>query len=150
MDNDKQTTANTSTAWLALLVAVIALGFSVVAFNRSGKNIGTIAEEQTQEVAEEAEQAAALAAAQARLVALRTQLAAERGYAETADEVQEVRGDLQEAYADASAEAQQEWRELDRQLETTEQAARNESAEAVGALERALELLRRDIESEEQ
>ncbi|MGH9857381.1 MAG: hypothetical protein ACRD4B_05995 [Acidobacteriota bacterium] len=146
--------------WLALVVAIIALLIGVVAFNRSGRDIEAILEEQAEEAIQdteevvdttiqEAEEAATIAEAQARLTALRADIAAETAYAESAEEVRKVRADLAQAYANASVEVQQGWQEVDDELELLEQQLRDESADAAETLERVFALLEQDLRTDE-
>lgn len=149
MSPDQKTTGNVL-AGLAIVLAAAALIVSIVAINRSGREGENVAVEETQDAGQAVEIAAARTAARARLAALETRIAAQEGYAEAAEEAQAVRLQLREAYATASAEVRQEWQELDANLNILEQQLREESADAVGTLERLLAALRQDLRTDEE
>lgn len=149
MENTTQHSRASAVAWIALLTSIVALGVAIVAFNRSGTDLDEIIEDSVQEGYVETRQELAEAEARMRLIALRTELAAEAGYAEAAEELAQIRANLDYAYENAEDEVQQEWQELDAALERAENNARLESAESVQDVQNALELLERDIESDE-
>ncbi|MEX0650161.1 MAG: hypothetical protein WD200_04105 [Candidatus Andersenbacteria bacterium] len=141
---------NSTIAWLALLVAVVALIFGVVAFNRSGRDVPVVVEEQAQETSEDIELNAARIRAETQLAALRARVAAGEGYEEVREEALEVRSDLEVAYANASVEARQQWQEIEPELEQLEAQLREESADALTALDSVLDRLRADVARDEE
>lgn len=147
---DAQANASGNVAWLALLVAVVALGFAVVAFNRSGRDVATVIREQTQDTAEDIQLGAARIQAETRLASLRARIAAGESREEVGEEAQDVRADLEAAYANASVEAQQQWQEIEPRFEQLEAQLRDESADALAAFDRLLDRLRADIRTDEQ
>ncbi len=136
-------------AWTALILALISLILAWTAFNRAGEDLHEEVQDELNQAVFEIEQGWDVLEARTRLLALRADIIAERAYDEAAEEVAEVRADLEAAYADASAEVREEWREMDAELEQLENDLREGSADAVGSLERSLDALERDIRTDE-
>lgn len=135
MDNTQR---NTNSAMITIvgIIAVAALIIAWAAFNRSGEDliptvaqeveeVGDEIEETAEEAADEAELLAARAEARAELLALEARLEVEENYEEAAAEVEEIQDDLDRAYENASAEARQEYRELEAELSDLEQGLRD-------------------------
>lgn len=148
-------------AWIALILALLALGFAYTAFNRAGQDIEAIvqreiaeamqtAEVVVNEIDETAEQAALRAQVITRLVAIQAAIEANQIEAETEEELAQMRADLQREYANASAEVRQEINEVDQELEIVEQELRNNTATALSSIERSLAILRRDVRSDNE
>jgi short-subunit dehydrogenase involved in D-alanine esterification of teichoic acids len=141
-------------AWIALLVSLAAIGVAWLAYNRTGVNltgdIQTSLEENTREFRAETRLALAKAEARARLLALRADLAARRNWDQAAQEVSEIRGNLNEAYRNAEMETSEEFRGMDTNLEGLERNIRNESAESLEGLQGLIENLQQNIRTDEQ
>lgn len=164
---EKQEKVNAAVAWIALIISVIALWVGIVAFNRSGQNLfPTIGEETqeaadevaettgevaetTEEVAETADQIAARVEAEAVLLKVKGDVAEDEISEETKQQLQEVRTNLREAYADADDEVKQQYEQIDEDLETLETQLEGETAEALLTVENLLERMRRDVLTDE-
>lgn len=144
-------------AWLALLVAVAALWLAWTAYRRTGGDAAWLREPLTVGVAGREERrgrtadedasrrglAAELARAREELSDWRSEIEARgEGLRRAVDDIERVRRDLADAYAGASGEAREQWRQLDADLERLEDQAREGSADAAATLERVLDRLR--------
>jgi uncharacterized protein (DUF342 family) len=137
-------------AWIALVGAVLALLLGWTAFNRSGRDVSTIVENQTQEAVEDVAIITARAQAAAELTAIRAQIETQQNLQEAQAQLQNTRADLRQAYANASIEVRQEWQQIDAQLQNAEDSIRNNSANAIENLNDALATLKRDIRTDDR
>ena len=155
-------------AWLALLVAVAALWLAWTAYRRTGGDTAWLREpltvggagdagreERREGTAGDAGErrgvAAELARAREELSGWRAEIEAKRGdWREAVDDIERVRRDLADAYAGASGEAREQWRQLDGDLDRLQDQAREGSAEAGATLERLLDRLRRGPRDEDE
>lgn len=171
MEN-KQTSTNTVVLLVVGLLAVIGIIIGWVAFNRSGKDLSpTIIDEasiatdniaeKTQDLNQDTMQNAnqtqkdiqyALMKAQleARLLSIKTQLAANEVTDETMQEIKNLRNDLNDTYTNSSEEAQEQIRDVDSQLAVVEAKARNNTAEALLTMENLIEQVRQDVKADEK
>lgn len=143
-------------AWLALILAVAALWLAWTAYRRTGGDaawldeplrVGGAGRERRDRAAEDAGErrglAAELARAREELADWRSEIETRgEGWRRSVDDIGRVREDLADAYAGASGEAREQWRQLDADLERLEGQVREGSAEAAATLERVLDRLR--------
>lgn len=141
-------------AGVALVVAVIALIFSFLAWNNNENELAEEADttiaptnETVRDTEEDdtAELIALRTTAAAELAALRARLAANEAYEETLKETQTARQQLATAYANASTEAQAEWQELETTFDQLEDQLRDNSADALDTLNSIIATLERDL-----
>ncbi len=144
-------TTNSTVAWLALIVAIIALLFAVAAFNRTNQHLVADDDNEVTEDTQESEVDVVAARREAadRLTSIRTEVETDKRYDEAADEVAEIRANLRETYADASADAQEEWRDMEPELEALEQQLRDKSADALGGLASLIRALAGEVRTDE-
>jgi hypothetical protein len=143
-----QSKAASSMSIVALLIAVISLVIAVMAYNRSGTDI----EDQVPVTSEQIENRLAyeqrMIESRVRLWGLQSEIAVNENTDETVNDIQNIRADVQEAYQYTENETQDEVREVERQFDQLEQQVREGSADALGTLERLIELLRKDVSSD--
>src|SRR6056297_3065599 len=115
---NRKGTFNTWVAWIALIIAVVALGIGWFAYNSSEEEtIMPKVEEQVRTAQQETSKLMAKMEARIRLMALRGQVAAGESYEELSEEVSDIHSDLAATYEEASADAQEEWEELDSEFQ---------------------------------
>lgn len=153
---ETQQNMNSTVSWVALIFAFIALVLAWAAFNRSGTDVGTVvnrgvnqAADEVQEVTNEVQQEWDEFQIEARLIALRARIEARENLYEVQAELVDIRTDVQVMTANVSVETRQELQELDRELETLEGQVRDNSADALGTLENAIESARMDVRTDE-
>ncbi len=135
----------TTISWIALMLGALALIIALLAYNRSGADVTRTIKQQSTEISQETEVAAARAKARAQLIALRTRLEAEESADEIANEVRDIRMDLQTAYTNTQMEAEDDYKELDSALENLERDVRQGSANALASLASLIDSLGREI-----
>lgn len=144
-------------AWLALIVAILALILAWSAWRRTGGDLDSLlqdvsedAERRVRGAAEEGsgalERQTELAQARARLLGHRAEVEADRNLQGVREDVAEIREDLERTYRNAGEGARARWRDLDAELERLEARLREGSARAVESLDAAVE----KIEGEEE
>ncbi|MBI3251226.1 MAG: hypothetical protein HYZ61_05260 [Candidatus Andersenbacteria bacterium] len=141
-----------SIAWIALVVALAALVLAVMIWNRPVGEDTDFDEEAGTQIEETTKDAALLAAraqAETKLAAIRAQVATKEGYENALQEAQEARSELAEAYRNASVEAQQEWAEVEVEFDVLEDQLRAKSADALADLDRLINRLRVDVQTDE-
>lgn len=156
MDSKTHRESNTGLIILLGIITIIALVIAWSAFNRSGQDLGDTIEEETMEAAAEVEQEAeefaaeaelALARAEARaeLAALEARIAAGAAVEEVEADLAEIEADLDRAYANASAEARQEYREIEAEFSQAEAAVRDGAGDTAEFFAGLLLLLEDDV-----
>lgn len=168
---DMQKNTNSVIAWLGLIVGGLALLISIVAYNRSGEDLDDTvvnrtaavvdeAEDVTEqareeiiearnEISESAEQLRLRTEIGARIVAIQAQVTADNVTDETVTEIQDLRSDLRNAYADATGEMRTQVDQLDQDLERLETEVREDTAAALATIENLLARLRRETLTDE-
>jgi hypothetical protein len=147
-------------AWLALLLAVLALALAAAAYRRTGGQVDDWLHrsgDQLQDVLERPlgrggdepgdsgagnELRRAVERAVDRLKAERQAVAAERDPGGVRREVEKVRTDLERAFSGAGGGARSRWQDLDSELGRLDQDLRSGSTRALGTLDRLLDNLR--------
>jgi|GEM_PF-4403673 len=154
MDKDKQEKiyqgSSHGIAWAAFALAALALFLSVVAFNRAGTDVETIAAQTAKEVRQETQQALVRAEVITHLTLLQAQIAAAEAGEEISQSVVQTREILQESYTEASQEVRQEMQELDRELEQVEMEVRNDTAQGLETLGSLIASMRQDVLTDEK
>ncbi|MFH0891652.1 MAG: hypothetical protein V1867_02630 [Candidatus Falkowbacteria bacterium] len=145
MERGKTTTANVLSV-LALISALAALGFSWLNFT-GYRNYGA-AIEGLNEIQREVTTEKADLDARSRLLTLKTRIMSGEDYSQIAQEAEVVRGNLKEAYSEASSAARERWREIDGNFEAFQEDLRNESVGSIQSLQNALESLQKSIETD--
>jgi len=135
-------------AFLALLVALIALFVAWSAYRRTGGSVdqlvpGTGDLNRPFRVGADGGVAGVLERARARLAERRADVAGDRNLEQVRRDVAEVRASLERAYRDSGAQAKEKWRGLDGDLERLEQQLREGGQRAVATLDAALDKMRR-------
>jgi len=146
-------------AWVALLLAAAALLLAWSAYRRTGGRLQDLlhgggaapvvvgqppgpAHDALWRGKREVEQRAALTEAEARLLARRTEVEANRDYALARQEVDSVRRDLARAFGDAEAAARARWQAVDDELQRLDAQLREGSSRAVATLDGAVARIR--------
>jgi hypothetical protein len=164
--DDAQKNTNSVVAWIALLVAVLALPVAVAAYNRSGEDLdATIekktavvvngAQDATNQVADNAMQAKNNAAEsadrlnartdfQTRLMKVQNEINTNQVTDQTITEIQSLRSDFRGAYSDASGDAKTQVDQMDQDLAKLETQVRQDTAAALSNIESMLERLKQD------
>ncbi|HYO13138.1 MAG TPA: hypothetical protein VE685_08095 [Thermoanaerobaculia bacterium] len=153
----KQSGGGGGVAWLALIVAILALILAWSAYRRTGGDLDSLvqdvsedagrrvrgaAEEGTDAVGRQAE----LAEARARLLGHRAEVEADRNLQKVREDVAEIREDLELSYRNAGEGAKARWRNVDAELERLEARLREGSARAVDSLDAAVEKIQGEEE----
>ncbi len=166
---DVQENTNSVVSWIALLIGALALPIAVVAYNRSGEDISTTVEKKTADVVDEAQDTTAQvgskmadvgndiaqnaaemrtrAELEARLIQIQSEVNANNVTDNTVKEVQDLRTDLRNTYANASDEAKEQVDEMDSDLAELEMQVRQDTAAALANISSLLERLRQDVMS---
>lgn len=145
-------------AWLALIVAAVALILAWSAYRRTGGDLDGLWEGVTEDAersvrgvasdgSDAVERQADLAKARMRLLGRRAEVEADRNLEQVRRDVAEVRESLERAYENAGAGARERWRDLDAELEKLETRLKEGSAKAVDSLDSAVEKIRGEEES---
>ncbi|OGF25064.1 hypothetical protein A2303_05580 [Candidatus Falkowbacteria bacterium RIFOXYB2_FULL_47_14] len=145
MERGKITTVNALSV-LALIAALSALGFSWLSF--SGYRNNDAAAEEINEIRQEIKTEKADLDARSHLLSLKTRIMSGEDYSQIAQEAEEVRENLKEAYGEASLAAQERWREIDGNFEALRDDLRSESVGSIQSLQNALEALQKSIETD--
>jgi hypothetical protein len=135
---------------LALLLALAALLLGWAAYRRGGGEVGmlwgslwgTSPETPRQEGEREAARLGAMTRARARLLARRSEVAANHDLSRVGDEVARARRELERAFDGAGQEARSRWRQLDAELGRLQVRLHDGGAAALAAFDRALDRLR--------
>ena len=134
---------NTVLLWVALIIAVVALGIGWMAYNRpQAEPVMPQIEEQINNTQKQTSQWLSDLEARMRLMALRAEITAEESYQAASEEVSQIREDLAARYENASEEAQDRWEEIDNQLGQLVNNLEEESQDAVQSLEDVIQNLR--------
>ncbi len=150
MVQDAQKTTNSWISFLALIVAVVALVLGWSAFNRSGTNLGNIAENQINQATNEVRQEMALMEARARVSMIATGLNTQEDLQQAQSELREVRADLNQTFQNANAEIREDWREIDNNLEAAETQMREGTADSIQSIRQGLRNIEFDVRTDNQ
>lgn len=150
MTMEEKRTSTGMISVLALIIAILALVLAWISYNKTGVDLERKLNQEVQELQREARIELVQLETRVRLLSLRAEVLAAESYEGLAEEAVDIRNNLNRAYDNASVEARQEIQELDRQLETLESELRTDSANAVETIQAALEILERDIRTEEE
>jgi len=151
---------------IVAVVAIIALIIGWTAFNRSGENVIPTAQNQLEDAArvvdtqinevsddlgkaaEDMRLASARTTAQTELAALEVRAEADEDSEVIAQEIAEIRADLNTAYNGASAQARQEWTALSVSLTNLEEEVRSGTATALESFGELLISLGGDVRTD--
>ena len=153
MNNEKNNTSNTTPiiiAWTAFVFAALALFFSIVAFNRAGINLDEVVKKEVAQYQQQMENFTTRAEVKSELVALRTKVAAAEAGEDISREVATARENIKMIYQDASAELDQEAREVEMELKQVENDVRTNTAEGLQKLENIIRNWKQDVRSEDK
>lgn len=153
----KQSGGGRGVAWLALIVAILALFLAWSAYRRTGGDLDSLLQDVSEDAgrrvrgaAEEGtdavERQAELAEARGRLLRRRAEVEADRNLQKVREDVAEVREDLERAYRNAGEGAKARWRDVDAELERLEARLRDGGARALESLDSAVEKIRDEEE----
>ncbi|EKE11038.1 MAG: hypothetical protein ACD_15C00151G0016 [uncultured bacterium] len=137
-------------AWIALLLALIAIFLAIAAFNRSGSDLDKILTQKTEEYKNEAEKIAIKTEARAELIALRGKIEGAQAGEGVVNQVANTRRNIQESYRNTSADLKQEASEIDRELELVERDVRTNTAQGLQKLENLIDRVGRDIRTDDK
>lgn len=138
-------------AWLALMLAVVALLFAISAYGVSrsaARETEMVSGEQSSENAA-SQLAAARREARESLLAARANLEENNNYEVAVAQAEQAEDRLYSAYRDARAETSDEWLRLQAAFDTVEVALRNKSADALEGLQALLAWLASDVRVDE-
>ncbi len=143
--------------WTAIVLATVALGVSLLAYNQRKKTtLEPLAQESMQSaVAEQEEpteslkQVALRTRLEARLLSLRARVIDEQLTLEEIEklivDIQSMRKDLQEAYFNATGKMAEQVQHLDARMELLEVQIRQSAADAVANIDMLISAMRRDV-----
>ena len=142
----RQKTNGCGVAWLALMVALLALYVAWSAYKRTGGNLDQLVrlgrgEAETPAV-ETADWRDSLERARERLLAKRPEVEGQGDFEAVGRDVAEIRANLERAYHGAGAEAREKWRTLDAELGRLESQLREGSSRAKETLDSLLDKMR--------
>jgi len=157
MDNDTQRNTNSGLGLIALITAGVALAIGVAAYNKTGEHLGNVVADKTNEAVDTAKvttnQAkedvtaakdnaaqtvtAAKSSAQfeTRLAAVRASVAANQVTDETVSNIESIRTDLKDAYANASGDVKANADKMDADLQRLEGEAKQDTVKATATLD---------------
>ncbi|HEX4966546.1 MAG TPA: hypothetical protein VF173_37400 [Thermoanaerobaculia bacterium] len=140
-------------AWLALLLACVALVVAWAAYKRSGGEIGSVLKDAglpSQGVdGDLAEWQEDLRQARDRLLGRRAEVAEDRNLEQVRKDVAQVRESLDHAYHKvAGPETKQQWTDVDRQLEQLEAELKQQNSKALASLDETLAKIRNASDGE--
>ena len=142
----RQKGGSSGIAWLALLVALLALYLAWTAYRRTGGSLDALVkngpEERTEEVSSGGDWRDTLARARERLLARRSDVRDERNLEQVRRDVAQIRESLEKAYRDAGSGAREKWRAMDGELERLEAQLREGSSKARETLDSLLDRMR--------
>ncbi len=129
------------------LLVLAALLLAFLAWYRADDNVSprTVVPGEQETVQESAAQIATRIGLESRLLALRARLAAQEGYQDAAEDIGHLRTDLAEAYRATNGDVRKDLEALDGELQALERTVRDESADALLALEALIARVRSDI-----
>ena len=133
-------------AWLALLVALLALYVAWSAYKRTGGSWGQLVRLERGKAETPAPETAdwrdSLERARKRLLARRPEVEGERDLEQVRRDVADIRASLERAYHGAGSEAREKWRTLDGELGRLEGQLRQGSSRAKETLDSLLDKMR--------
>jgi hypothetical protein len=134
----KKKSGGNGVAWLALLLAVLALMLAWGAYKRTGGELRDLWGDVTLDTSKGID----LSEVQARLQRRRAEVQGQRNLRQVSEDVAEIRANLERTYRDTGAGAREQWRELDAELERLQAQLKDGSSKAVDTLDSALAKLR--------
>jgi hypothetical protein len=134
----KKKSGGNGVAWLALLLAVLALMLAWGAYKRTGGELRDLWGDVTLDTSKGID----LSEVQARLQRRRAEVQGQRNLRQVSEDVAEIRANLERTYRDTGAGARERWRELDAELERLQAQLKDGSSKAVDTLDSALAKLR--------
>jgi hypothetical protein len=134
----KKKSGGNGVAWLALLLAVLALMLAWGAYKRTGGELRDLWGDVTLDTSKGID----LSEVQARLQRRRAEVQGQRNLQQVSEDVAEIRANLERTYRDTGAGAREQWRELDAELERLQAQLKDGSSKAVDTLDSALAKLR--------
>lgn len=131
--------------WIAICISLLALVTAIIALNRTTEPSMGGSDELRKEF-QQFQQQMQLESARQRLEDARE--AVEEGVQreQIQKQIAVVRRDLQRAYVNSEEQAQQSWRDIDRQLDTINEKLREGSVDILQTIDALLEKLRDEIE----
>jgi len=167
MNTNNTHTKQNGTLWLVAIVSILALVIGWAAFNRSGDDLTTEIQQESNELGAEtsenyneaateiesgadsmamsAKDLQARTEVKAELLIIEARLSAEEGYEAAADEVKDIRTNFMASYENVEEEAKQNWQQLDLQLNQLEESLRTNSANALETLSEFIANLEADV-----
>ncbi|PIR60995.1 MAG: hypothetical protein COU68_01770 [Candidatus Pacebacteria bacterium CG10_big_fil_rev_8_21_14_0_10_45_6] len=140
---------NTFFTVVAVVLSVIALALAWSAYNRSGVDLEQQLGEQYQTFEERAVYQMQVLEAKAKIATLRARIVAGATYEEVEEDMAELNVEIEQAYVNAKFETQQKWTEMNQELQDLETALRDNTADAINALDRVLERFETDVRYDE-
>lgn len=137
--------SSTSLSILALVVSLIALLLSWLAFNRSGTDVGPVVGEQMDEMQTTLSEQYALLEARTRIAWLRLQITSDTTSEEIASELDDIQHDLAATYEGAQDETQDTWISIQHLFDSFITSLRNGTADTVDDMRGGLDQLEKDL-----
>lgn len=146
-------------ARLALLVAILALAVAWAAYRREGGELRTLWQDLTRGGGDRVRVTAGsdhedlqtwLARTEARLEQRRPEVAGERNLRQVQEEVAQLRKNLRHAYRNASGEAKERWRLLDKDLGRLGDQLKEGGSKALATLDSAVAKIRKEAGEEDE
>jgi hypothetical protein len=135
-------------AWLALIIAIISLGFDIIAYNLNA--ITTESQQvdfsqKTEESFKKIRLDVAKFKAMSDLAAIEARQRVVKNYTEFESQVSRSRNELQNAFEDAGQTTSAEWQDLNQRFDVALSQIRAGTADSLGTLEGIIEKLRQGI-----
>jgi hypothetical protein len=138
----RQKSGGAGIAWLALIVALLALYVAWSAYRRTGGDLDGLVRLDRGEAGMSADWRASLERARKRLLERRPDVEGEQNLEQVRRDVAEIRESLEKTYRNAGEGAREKWRTLDGELERLEGQLRNGSSRAKETLDSLLDKMR--------
>ncbi len=139
MENNNHNTTSPFLVWFTLLVAVGAIIFALIAYNRTSLEAQAELQQQYEETAAQLNVKTARLQALAELSLIEMRQGATRNYTEFEAGVSAVKKDLEEAYVEAQMDTSEEWQALNQQFATLSVEIRAQTANSLDSLRRLIE-----------
>lgn len=150
MTNDQTHTINSTLGWIAVVLSVLALFLAWSAYNRTGTDVRTQVMRTGEQAYDASREGLDSLQAQVRLQELRADLASGVELENAEETVATVRQDLARAYQNSTEVTQEQWQEVQRDLDQLEDQLRNGSADALQTVEGLIERTQRDLRTDEE
>lgn len=119
----------------AIGIAILALVISIVTFKKTDNKIQNFAADETQNIVDESRLVQVQLNTASRLHQLKQEVVENQTYDEVADDISQLRMEFAAEYRNATLDAQEEWSEIDADLESLERKLREHSEDSLSTFD---------------